>query len=342
MIKISIIVPVYNNEAFIGRCVDSILNQSFEDFEIIIVDDGSIDSTPDICTELEANNSCVKYIRINNSGVSTARNVGILNSSGLYIAFVDSDDELSDNFLSIMYQTIEYYNVDSCYCSHNVLNGEQVKLKNARFKEGFYENDSILDIILDDGSVTGILLGSVWAALYKRSVIISNSIMFKPQLKVNEDGIFNIDYILCTSSFYFVDIPLYQYRLHNEQSTKSYSKAAKTQSYLSEVKTFLIKEFEYKLPDFQLQLSRRNVSECIWITLSICDSLRYGNIIMSYKFINKLVSSKDVAMSFKFLDLKKVSFGKKIVLTLIRHKLCILLLVTLGIFKPIFHRVFKL
>ena len=100
--KISIIVPVYNAEQYLRRCIDSILNQSFTDFELILIDDGSKDKSSDICDEYAAKDSRIKVYHKENGGVSSARNLGLDNANGEWIAFVDSDDFIKEDYLKHM------------------------------------------------------------------------------------------------------------------------------------------------------------------------------------------------------------------------------------------------
>ena len=116
---VSIIVPAYNAERTINRCIDSILKQSYGNLEIIIINDGSKDSTEEKCMKYIKNKK-IKYIRIKNSGVSNARNIGIENSTGTYIMFVDSDDYIEKNMVERLYDNINE-NVDLVICSKNLI-----------------------------------------------------------------------------------------------------------------------------------------------------------------------------------------------------------------------------
>jgi len=116
MPKISIIVPVYNVEKYIHRCIDSILHQTFKDFELILVDDGSLDNSGKICDEYAKEDDRIKVIHKENGGLSDARNVGLDIAQGEYIAFVDSDDWIEKDMYSILYENIRKYNADISIC----------------------------------------------------------------------------------------------------------------------------------------------------------------------------------------------------------------------------------
>ena len=117
MDKISVVVPVYNVEKYLRKCIDSIINQTYKNLEIILVDDGSPDKCGEICDEYAKKDNRVKVIHKKNAGVSSARNDGIDNATGEYIIFVDSDDWLEDNAIEIMVDKLNEYDYDCVFCN---------------------------------------------------------------------------------------------------------------------------------------------------------------------------------------------------------------------------------
>ena len=117
MPEISIIVPVYNTEKYLHRCIDSILAQTFTDFELILVDDGSSDNSPKICDEYAEKDKRVRVIHQENGGVSRARNIGIDNSCGTYLMFCDSDDYVDKRFCEVMHKCATEYPDDCIICN---------------------------------------------------------------------------------------------------------------------------------------------------------------------------------------------------------------------------------
>lgn len=135
MPMISIIIPVYNKETTIKRAINSVLNQSFKEFELIVVNDGSTDKSEDNILILQEKDSRIIYLKQENKGVSAARNRGIKEAKSKYISFLDADDEMDGTFLQKMFDTIADANI--CYCGHyNVLEG-----KNKKIKFNFIEGD---------------------------------------------------------------------------------------------------------------------------------------------------------------------------------------------------------
>ena len=112
MPKISVIVPVYNTEKYIGRCIESILNQSYKELEVIVINDGSSDGSAEIIRKYAENDSRIIFIDNKNYGVSESRNIGIRNAKGEYIQFVDSDDFIDENMLKDTLKLLEEHNVD--------------------------------------------------------------------------------------------------------------------------------------------------------------------------------------------------------------------------------------
>ena len=119
--KISVIVPVYNTEKYLKRCIDSILAQSYSDFELLLIDDGSTDASPAICDEYATNDSRVRVFHKPNGGVSSARNLGLDNARGEWIAFVDSDDWIESEMLYLFISKAEKTDSDIVFCNHKCI-----------------------------------------------------------------------------------------------------------------------------------------------------------------------------------------------------------------------------
>ncbi len=192
----SIIVPVYKVEEYIDKCVMSILNQTFSDFELILVDDGSPDRCPQICDEYAKRDVRVTVIHKQNGGVSSARNEGIKVAKGDYIWFVDSDDYVEEKSLEILSDYI-----------HNTPADLYV------FEHGFFEKYEVTDFdsLLCDHYYKYHFGFEPWNKVYKRSLITGNKLFFDTQEKVGEDLLFNINYYTKIKSCLFINEKLYHY-----------------------------------------------------------------------------------------------------------------------------------
>ena len=215
---ISIIIPVYKAETFFDECVSSILAQSYGDFELILVDDGSPDKCPELCDKWAATDSRIKVIHKPNGGVSSARNSGLEIASGDYICFVDSDDTLPENGLHILMKSIEQRNVEVVFGAFQFQYGDRLLPHASRLPEGKYQFKDVLKNFIDDGTLSGFLLGSTCAALYKREIILKNHLRFVEGLKNNEDGLFNFELALFANSFAVINTPVYNYRQDKAKS----------------------------------------------------------------------------------------------------------------------------
>lgn len=165
---ISVIIPIYNSEKFLCRCVDSVLNQTYSNLEIILVNDGSTDKSEEICLKYVKKDSRVKYFYKKNSGAGDTRNYGIKKANGKYIGFIDSDDEALPTMYEELYNTLKSNDVDISGCEY--FNSDNSK-KNVRYRKlkqngGIQEkNRLILDILFQDNA-----WGAVWNKLFRREV----------------------------------------------------------------------------------------------------------------------------------------------------------------------------
>jgi len=187
---ISVIVPVYNAEKFIDRCIKSILNQNYNDFEIILVDDGSPDKCPKICDEWAEKDERIKVIHKINGGVSSARNTGLKVAKGEFVTFVDSDDTLYDCALLNMNNLMDS-ETDFVICSHN-----DVKIENVLVKP-YIENVKTYtanEIKTDKFIEFDETVWWPWGKLFRMSIIKKNNLEFDTNISFGEDHIFNLLY----------------------------------------------------------------------------------------------------------------------------------------------------
>lgn len=188
MQKVSIIVPVYNTEKYLRRCFDSLINQKYRCFEIIVIDDGSKDNSGRICDEYAEKYSEFYVYHIQNGGVSNARNIGISKAKGKYLTFVDSDDYIYHDFLSELI-TFSHKDFDLIQSGLSYFNEHSSELTMERLT--YKEFD--LNIKEDCLALSSIkLITSPCCKLYKRSLIVSNNLKFDTSISFGEDRDFNI------------------------------------------------------------------------------------------------------------------------------------------------------
>ena len=178
MPKISVIMPVYNKARYIEKTVNSILSQTYKDFEVIIVDDGSNDGSELICDKFEQMDSRVKVFHIENGGVSNARNIGIENAKGDYIQFIDSDDYISENMLYDLCQIIQNYTPDIIISGVKKVNhmGDEI-IEVLPSMSGNKDKYSMMKNFAEEQKNTGIY-GCVSNKLIKKSIIDNHKLKF--------------------------------------------------------------------------------------------------------------------------------------------------------------------
>lgn len=213
---ISIIVPVYNVEKYLARCIDSIINQTYKNFEIILVDDGSKDKSNQICDEFSKKDCRVKVIHKKNEGVSAARNEGLKQSKGKYISFVDADDWIEKNFLFEMYSELKKYNVDYITCGYNRVYENHIEILNNNLTEELVSaNEYIIKILnVQNG------YGFAHMKLISKEAI--GNIRFNTNISVGEDALFNIQLCKKINKFLIYNKALYNYYFNPNSVVRNY------------------------------------------------------------------------------------------------------------------------
>lgn len=232
---ISVIIPVYNSEKYLEDCLNTVIDQTYKDLEIICVNDGSTDKSLSILTQFSQRDSRIKVISKHNEGVSSARNTGIDCATGEYIAFVDSDDELDVALYETLFQLAKECDADVTHCSY-----QKIDLDGTRRDIGGsgiileQESEEAIDFLLKGKYFTG----SPCNKLYKRDTVDKSR--FDETLKINEDVWFNFEVFCKSERIVFVDKPLYKYYEREFSScaitlsTKKSSDCAKVARYIME------------------------------------------------------------------------------------------------------------
>lgn len=203
---ISVIIPIYNAEKYLEKCIESILIQTHKDFELILVDDGSKDNSGRICDEYAKKDSRIRVIHKKNAGVSTARNTGIESAKGEFIAFVDSDDWLQKNSLEILYKEIKAQNADLVAGAFERIVRQGRQRHNIKSK--LYYGDEIAENITD---LISCLAGTVWAKLFRRDIILNENLRFIPEIPSCEDSVFLMTYLQFCEKITLKDEIVYTY-----------------------------------------------------------------------------------------------------------------------------------
>ncbi len=221
----SIIMPVYNVKAYLARCVQSVLSQSFQDYEILLVDDGSTDGSSDLCDELARAHSCIRVIHKENGGLSSARNAGMEAARGQYIWFVDSDDWVSQDSLKKLYDL-------TCRETPDVVKFDYKRIEVATSEvhsnvvPGWYTTPFMLQKLLDKAFFSaGEFVLSACTHIYKKSLLQQYKMSFISERIVgSEDYLFNLGLLILAKKIVVSNDLLYNYKLRNGSLTQCYKK----------------------------------------------------------------------------------------------------------------------
>ena len=217
---ISIIVPVYNAERYIEGCVRGLLSQKFNDFEVVLVDDGSVDRSGVLCDKLAASDSRIIVQHQENGGVSSARNAGIDRASGRYLGFVDADDSIQPNMYSTMVEKAEESDTDYVICGYTEVSGNNNREVLFDLPDGeLMDRSGVVNRLLYSIYSNECIINAPWNKLYKREIIERHQIRF-PDRRRAEDWFFNIRYLEKARSAMYINKPLYNY-VRNDQSAMS-------------------------------------------------------------------------------------------------------------------------
>lgn len=240
---ISIIIPAYNIENYIGRCLDGLLNQTYSNLEIIVVSDGSTDGTNDIIKQYAEQDNRIKCILKENTGVSDTRNAGLDMATGDYIGFIDGDDYMEPDMFEILLHNALKYDADISHCGYQMVFPSKV--------EYYYGTDKLYEFNQYQG-IEAIIKANlvepgIWNKLYKRELV--EHIRFDTRLVENEDFLYNVQAFKECKKSVFVDKPLYHYILRtNSACTSSFHiKKTDNQILVMEIVAELLNDAKYQV-----------------------------------------------------------------------------------------------
>lgn len=327
MPRLSVIVPAFNAGEYLNKCVGSILCQTFTDWELILIDDGSTDETSLLCDDFALSDGRIITIHQKNSGVSASRNAGLDVARGDYIAFADADDWLEPEAYALMFKALDGNYADSAAAGYyKVYEDESKEAASAPIPEGVYSHSDIVNQLvlplLCDRISSNLILGTVWRYLFSRSAIMSADIRFSGAYL--EDELFLIEYFGSPHTLVSVDVPLYCYYQNPSSVTRRY-----LPDYMDTFlctfsrKSGLVKKFGFDLPDWW------RYNTC-WagLLIAVANEFAPGS---PKSFSEKIRSIKTICETPDFRQAvvnytpKNLSRNKAVVSALIRRKMYLLL-----------------
>lgn len=300
---ISIIIPVYNVEKYIEKCLTSIMNQTYKNIEIIIINDGSTDKSLNVLKKVSCHDNRINIIDIENNGVSNARNLGIENSNGKYLIFVDSDDWVETNYVELLVKHVKEYNAEIASCSYD----------NSETKVNKIISNSI-EIVSEKKELYNYLLlnenfsGYLWNKIFDAEIIRHHNIKFDKELHINEDLVFICEYLKYTKYAVLIKDKLYHYiirknsALNTHLSIKQISKIKA----LSIIIEFYKKYDEDDLPVLYYEYVMIACKTLYILKINHCNAEKIKN------------NCKDIIKSYYEKVYNKANIMDKIKLTLIR------------------------
>lgn len=243
--KISVIIPVYNVEKYISRCLDSILDQSYCNIEIIIVNDGSIDKSGLICDEYSKQYDNIKVFHKENSGVSSARNLGIDKASGKYIAFVDPDDYIDKNMYKILYKSLIESKSDIAMSSFSYIRGDEIKDEDNTKDTIIFTKEEVLNRYFN--GIKPFDSSFLWNKLFKKELF--KEIRLDTELIIQEDTEVLLKIYNNIESIVYVGVPLYFYLIREGAATEGKISKGKLTTDISLFKIY--KYTEENLPKYK-------------------------------------------------------------------------------------------
>lgn len=316
MPKYSIIVPVYKAESTIKECVNSVLKQNVQDFELLLVDDCSPDKSALICSELARNNHQIRvFQQEKNKGVSAARNRGIEEAAGKYILFIDSDDFVSENYLSVIDEQLTEHDFDLLSFGHV----RYVTFENAEPVLSVSNmNCSIDGTLPDELNWNHLYLESFFASpcnkVYKRSIIEQAGLRFDEACVCYEDYIFNCQYCGLIHNFKVIDDPLYYYRQVSEvvpSSKRSWGKRFEISRKVAQITNeFIDAHHEYRLMNlkrhtlksYQTELEvayNKDYETFRSAVYEVCDDSAFADVLRSIRPQRRFIPTLRIAMTLK-------------------------------------------
>lgn len=328
---ISVIVPIYNVQDYLDKCIYTVQNQTYKNLEIILIDDGSTDASGKKCDKYKENDLRIKVIHKENSGLGYARNSGLDIATGNYILFVDSDDFLDLKMVEKLYNELLKTKSDTSYCGYfKYYDDYHIEEVPAEYNNRiFCDKEIIYDVLLEmvsgkpEQKKEALLSMSVWHALYSNEIIKENNLRFVSERDyISEDIIFDIAYLQKAKRVCYIDTPLYFYRCNNTGSLTHRYESNEFNRHKIQVNKLnielkkILEEYEYCERTQRYLLGR--LRTCIQKAITY---KKHNKQFKLLKEIKQLVNDKEVRKVIKQYPYKKNTIQLKIFNFLVDYKL---------------------
>ncbi|NHM29266.1 glycosyltransferase family 2 protein [Neobacillus terrae] len=321
--KISVVIPVYNVESYLHRCVDSILNQTFQDFEIILINDDSKDNSGQICDEYAQKDKRIKVIHKKNARVSAARNDGIKTAKGKYLSFIDSDDWIEPEMYQEMINKAEQLNLDFIMCDYKKKSIYYEDKRTQPIRAGYYSKDDIKNelfpclIMFENIEYPPTISNCV--CLINLKFLLKNNLFYEEDIYYDEDSIFGSKIMYHATNFYYLKNHHYYNYFNNPKSTTNTYSEKRWNSFLEINERLKIYFGETSEFDFSRQIK----INMLYLTLSALGQIKYSENDGKDRrvMIEKIMDNPKVEGIFEEFKLPQVSWKMKVIILLIKFKM---------------------
>ncbi|MCI9435161.1 MAG: glycosyltransferase [Bacilli bacterium] len=308
-ILVSVVVPIYNVEQYLQKCLNSICNQTYKNLEILLINDGAKDNSLEICNKNAKKDERIKVVSQKNGGLSKARNTGLKKATGEYICFIDADDFIDEHYIEYMLRNMLEYEADICACDFHYINeDEETWSKNVIKNNQEFTNIEAICDILGEKQTTEVM---AWNKLYKRSLFIENNIIF-PVGKLHEDNFTTYKLYYFAKKITLINDKLYFYLQRNNSimSQKFNTKRLEVLDVVNETREF------FKNHNLKIESELIDCYELL-IILNLINTMMRNNYVGNEKqeLINKIRNNKKIYLRNKYIGSKNkllvVLLGKK-------------------------------
>lgn len=309
--KYSIIIPIYKVEKYLKKCIESVINQSFKNFEVILVDDGSPDLCPSICDEYQKKDQRIRVIHKENGGLVSARNTGLKNAVGKYICYVDGDDWISEDFLKTLEQdAISIYSPDMVIFDAKKVFDDREVIIHSGGSDGYYNKsrleEEVYPYMMYDCRKSfchGLIFPTAWNKIYNREFLLEHYCRDE-RIKMGEDNAFVFECLYFADSVCFVNKSLYYYNQLNETSFIHRYDADRFKN-----NEFLCEYIENRLKGKNAVLDNQiNAFRAYWCMMAVFQEIKCGkHILESARHIKKEIEEMHTVVNINLKSLPRTA-----------------------------------
>ncbi len=322
---ISVIIPVYNVEKYLIRCIESVLSQTISNIEVILVDDGSTDKSRIICDQYSNKDNRIKVIHKNNERVAAARNDGLKVATGKYISFIDSDDWIETNMYELMIKKAEELELDFIMCDFMKRGVDKDYRVSQPIENGFYDTNRIKKelfpclIMFENIELPPTI--SNWTCLFNREFLFKNNIFYDEDIHYCEDSIFGSKAMYNANRFYYMKERYFYNYFYNPNSTTTNYNEKKWDSYLKI--NDRLKEY---FGDSEFDFSRQIKINMLYFTLNMLSEVGRTDYSFNEKrrVCKRIINNNEVNSIFENFKIPTVNRGIDIVNRLIKYRLSLI------------------